>query len=73
MEDRDGRLRWHRRVHRFNMGALVFWLSAVALDIAMFGGFESLVSVISAAVTTSVIVAGIVSARMALREDAGGR
>jgi hypothetical protein len=71
--DRERRNQWHRRMQRFYWGALVVWLVAVGLNVTVFGGFESSVYAIGAVVTFLVIVVGIVSARMALREDSASR
>jgi hypothetical protein len=59
-------------MQRFYWVALVVWVVAVGLDVTVFGGFESPVSAIAAVITFLVIVVGIASARMALREDSAG-
>lgn len=56
-------------MQRFYWVALVVWVVAVGLNVTVFGGFESPVYALTAAITFLVIVVGIVSARMAFRED----
>jgi hypothetical protein len=73
MLDRERRIRWHRRTQRFYWVALVVWTVAVLLNVTAFGGFESPVYAIAAVVIFLVIVVGIVSARMALRENSASR
>jgi hypothetical protein len=73
MEDRERRIRGNRRAQRFYWVALVVWLVAVVLNVTAFGGFESPVYAIGAVVIFLGLVVGIVSARMALREDSASR
>lgn len=60
---------WHRRVQRFYWAALVIWVVVVVADMAVFGGIDSPVTAIGLLLSFLVIVTGLVSTRMSLKED----